>query len=371
MQLDQLLANRADLWRGQDRPRAAPTGLPSGFQALDAALSGGGWPSAGLSEVLTQHQGAGLALLLPLLARLSAGSRWLLWVDPPHVPFAPALAAHGLDLTRILLVRAGADAAWAAEQGLRSGTCAAVLAWTGPLVGLSASRAHATSAHRTTVRKTGRAGCWTPAALRRLQLAAADTSTPMLLLRPLAAAGETSPAALRLKVSAHADGLDVGLLKQRGGRPGQRLRLPPPSSGPPTGQERDHGKGQAVGQTSEKTVVKTLGQMAGTASSRAGDESAAVVARAGLSSRRSSQETASHGPPQRPAATMAPSQEQQGEQRGEQQQAPRQASEREPEPVTAPCAAALRNQEQAVVGADATPLTSARHVRRRRAAPGR
>ncbi|MBK1630329.1 hypothetical protein CKO31_06115 [Thiohalocapsa halophila] len=159
MQLDQLLADRADLWRGHATPQAAPAGLSTGFRALDAALSGHGWPAAGLSEVLSAHQGAGLALLLPLLAALSNGGqhrddrpvqprvqprthpRWLLWVDPPHIPFAPALAARGLDLRRILVVHAGADAAWAAEQGLRSGTCAAVLAWTGTGSGTGSARA--------------------------------------------------------------------------------------------------------------------------------------------------------------------------------------------------------------------------------------
>jgi hypothetical protein len=245
MQLDQLLAARADLWRGRATPQATPAGLSTGFRALDAALSGHGWPAAALSEVLSAHQGAGLALLLPLLAALSNGGqhrdggqaqhwtqaraqpRWLLWVDPPHIPFAPALAARGLDLRRILIVHAGAEAAWAAEQGLRSGTCAAVLAWTGP----GSDRPERSGRDRLraqTGAPTGerRATGWTPAALRRLQLAAAETETPALLLRPLAAAGETSPAALRLKVSACAEGLDLTLLKQRGGRPGQRLRLP-------------------------------------------------------------------------------------------------------------------------------------------------
>lgn len=253
MQLDQLLADRADLWRGHATPQAAPAGLPTGFRALDAALSGHGWPAAALSEVLSAHQGAGLALLLPLLAALSNGSqrrdgrptqprtqprsqpptqpriqpRWVLWVDPPHIPFAPALAARGLDLRRILIVHAGADAAWAAEQGLRSGTCAAVLAWTGS----GSCRPDRGGRDRQRARSDApaverRASGWTPAALRRLQLAAAETETPALLLRPLAAAGETSPAALRLKVSACAEGLDLTLLKQRGGRPGQRLRLP-------------------------------------------------------------------------------------------------------------------------------------------------
>jgi hypothetical protein len=214
MQLEQLLAARADLWRGRATPQAAPAGLPTGFAALDEALCGHGWPRAGLSEVLTAHQGAGLALLLPLLVELGKGTRWLVWVDPPHLPFAPALAARGLDLRRLLIVRGGADAAWAAEQGLRSGTCAAVLAWTSPAAGAADSRMQRPSA------------CWTSSALRRLQLVAADADTPALLLRPPAAAVETSPAALRLAVSARADGLDVTLLKQRGGQSGQRLRLP-------------------------------------------------------------------------------------------------------------------------------------------------
>ncbi|NBC13654.1 MAG: hypothetical protein GVY09_09975, partial [Gammaproteobacteria bacterium] len=166
MQLDQLLAARADLWRGHATPQAAPAGLATGFRALDAALSGHGWPAAGLSEVLSAHQGAGLALVLPLLAALSNGGqhrddrpaqprvqprthpRWLLWVDPPHIPFAPALAARGLDLRRILVVHAGADAAWAAEQGLRSGTCAAVLAWTGTGSGTGAGWAECSAGGR-------------------------------------------------------------------------------------------------------------------------------------------------------------------------------------------------------------------------------
>jgi hypothetical protein len=222
MQLDRLLAARADLWRGHATPAAASRGLATGFVALDEALSGHGWPTGGLSEVLTAHLGAGLALLLPLLASLSRQPRWLLWVDPPHLPFAPALAARGLDLRRILLVRAGADAAWAAEQGLRSRTCAAVLAWTDS----TGHGAIARSAPNGSCNQRRLATCWTPTALRRLQIAAADHQVPTLLLRSPAAAGETSPAALRLRVNACPDGLDVTVLKQRGGRPGQRLRLP-------------------------------------------------------------------------------------------------------------------------------------------------
>lgn len=276
MQLDQLLAARADLWRGHATPQAAPPGLATGFRALDAALSGQGWPAAGLSEVLSAHQGAGLALLLPLLAALSRPlqqyqPRWILWVDPPHIPFAPALAARGLDLRRILIVHAGADAAWAAEQGLRSGTCAAVLAWTG----LTAQMGGAAAGGRReqVAARTGggadrqRNNCWTPAALRRLQLAAAETQTPVLLLRPPAVAAETSPAALRLRVSACAEGLDVTLLKQRGGRPGQRLRLPAQPDAEGFGgaclhADGSHGGGSDAGDRGAATghAVATIGR---------------------------------------------------------------------------------------------------------------
>jgi len=54
---------------------------------------------------------------------------WLVWIAPPHEPYAPALAQQGIELTRLLVVRpAGAtEALWAAEQALGSGVCAAVL----------------------------------------------------------------------------------------------------------------------------------------------------------------------------------------------------------------------------------------------------
>ena len=44
MQIEQLLAQRADLWRGRGLPAAEPEGQPTGFAALDAALPWRGWP---------------------------------------------------------------------------------------------------------------------------------------------------------------------------------------------------------------------------------------------------------------------------------------------------------------------------------------
>ena len=200
MHLEQLLTGRADLWRGRAVPAANPTGVSTGYTALDAALPWGGWPPASLSEVLDARPEGALGLVLPALIRLSHRPRWLLLIDPPLPPFAPTLAALGLDLARLAVVTAGAETAWAAEQGLRSGACSAVLIW----------------------------GCetsWRGPALRRLQLAAQSGDALALLFRGTEAAQNPSPAALRLRVRPLAADLEVEILKQRGGRPAGILRL--------------------------------------------------------------------------------------------------------------------------------------------------
>lgn len=200
--LAELLRHPA-LWRGGDA--GAPETVPTGFRALDARLPGGGWPLATLIELLVPAAGVGeIRLLLPALKRLTtvAGEepRWVAWLAPPHLPYAPALAAAGLDPARMLVVRprAGSDRLWAMEQALRSGACAAVLGWTG------------------TADDT---------ALRRLKLAAEEGRTPAFLLRPAAHRGDGSPAALRLALVAHDFGLDVEILKSRGGAPARVERL--------------------------------------------------------------------------------------------------------------------------------------------------
>lgn len=204
MSLDALL-QRADLWRGGNPARReAPgqAGVPSGSTALDAELPGGGWPRGALTELLLDRPGGGeLRLLLPALARLSAEGSWLAWVAPPYLPYAPALAAAGIDPTRTLLIRPdGAnEVLWAMEQSLRSGVCGAVLGWP------------SAPDHR---------------ALRRLQLAAERGTGMGILFRPLRAAGQASPAALRLRLEPVANGLRLHLLKRRGGWGARPVLLP-------------------------------------------------------------------------------------------------------------------------------------------------
>jgi protein ImuA len=129
-------AERPALWLADRLVLTAATAAArsTGFAALDAELPGGGWPVSGLIELLLAAPGSGeLRLLAPLWAQgpglQHAGS--LLCIAPPFIPYAPALHAFGWSLGRLMLVIPDslADAVWAAEQGLRSGACAAVLWW--------------------------------------------------------------------------------------------------------------------------------------------------------------------------------------------------------------------------------------------------
>ena len=166
--------------------------LASGFAELDAELPGGGWPLGALCELLPRHVGIGeLRLLGPALASLSAAGRSLAWIAPPHRPYAPALAAAGIDLARVLVVntRSEREAWWAAEQALASRSCGAVLLWPGQLPFI---------------------------ALRRLSLASAGSSALSFLFRAPQAASSASPAVLRLALSACVGGLRLDLLKRRG-----------------------------------------------------------------------------------------------------------------------------------------------------------
>ena len=186
-QLARLLEHPA-IWRGASA--AHPEGLATGFSALDAYLPGKGWPRTGLIEILVPRFGSGeLYLLLPALAALTRArcARWCVWVAPPLMPFAPALAAGGIALDRVAVV-SGARPLWAFEQALGSGACDAVLAW----------------ARRPKARE-----------IRRLQLAAERGRTLGVLFRPRRAAREASAAVLRLALAPTGTGVRITLLKGR------------------------------------------------------------------------------------------------------------------------------------------------------------
>jgi cell division inhibitor SulA/protein ImuA len=172
----------------------------TGRRALDARLPGGGWPMASLVEVLIDAPGLGeIQLFLPALVqsqrKRDGDAPWIVWIAPPHEPFAPALEQQGIELGRFIVVRPASalEALWAAEQALSSGVCAAVLLW------LKGSR-------------------WL--SLRRLKLAAEEGGALGVLFRPERHRFESSPAVLRLLLSQGEREPHLSLLKVQGGRPG-------------------------------------------------------------------------------------------------------------------------------------------------------
>jgi len=180
------------VYRAGQTARDEPPGLPSGCTALDAALPWGGFPRGALCELLPAATGIGeLQFLLPALRRLPLDARIVL-IDPPFLPYAPAWAAAGLALERLVWIATPSPrlALWSSEQCLRAGCLAAVLSWST----LDDDRA-----------------------LRRLQLAAQHGDAYAWLFRPRRHAANPSPAALRLLLDAGR----VEVLKCRGALPRQ------------------------------------------------------------------------------------------------------------------------------------------------------
>ncbi len=187
------LLQRPDTWRGSEPVHVAVPSIPTGFAQFDALLPGGGWPRGALTEILVEREGIGeLSLLAPALARLSRQELWIAFVAPPHLPYAPALAAADIDLAKVVMIRPekSGDTLWAMEQALRSGCCSAVLAWP-PFL--------------------------TEQAARRLQLAAEAAGCFGVYFSATASTTALSPAALRLKLSPANGRLKLAILKRRGG----------------------------------------------------------------------------------------------------------------------------------------------------------
>jgi len=196
----ELEALHPSLWRasqlGRSRTRCVDTGHPS----LSNLLPGGGWPSGALVDLLVQQPGIGeVRLLAPALAQ--ASNRKVVLLQPPHAPQAIAFAAMGVPPASALWLRADrtADALWAAEQVLRSGSCGALLFW------------------QTQIRSDS---------LRRLHLAAQAGETLFFMMRPIAAAQDPSPAPLRLGLRPKAGGLEIEFVKRQGPRRDEPVFLP-------------------------------------------------------------------------------------------------------------------------------------------------
>ena len=131
-------------------------------------------------------------MLLPALSKVTREDQWAAFINPPHVPYAPALSNAGIRLDRLLIIDSKDDlnTLWAAEQVLRAGLFASVVVWV----------------ERSTAQKQ-----------RRLQLAAETGKTWATVYRPLRDAKEHSPVSVRLRADIVHTQLTLTLIKVRGG----------------------------------------------------------------------------------------------------------------------------------------------------------
>jgi cell division inhibitor SulA/protein ImuA len=123
------------------------------------------------------------------------------WVNPPHLPYAPAIDQAGIALERCMVVRPAnrEDALWAAEQALRSGACGGVLFWLGAVQG-----------------DRPRRGSDEYAWLRRLQMAAEAGRAMAVFFRSTAAERLSTPAHLRVVLTREEGVLKLRIPKRRG-----------------------------------------------------------------------------------------------------------------------------------------------------------
>ena len=189
------LTQRQWLWQGSALPGVGQL-LSSGFAEFDRQL--GGWSASGLLVLHSQPAIGELRLLLPLFKQQQQQGMLAL-INPPHLVQAEPLAAQGIQPEQLLLISGVAepDALWAAEQLLHSGLCSLVLLWQPTLNSKAA---------------------------RRLQLAAEAGQAQLLQLTSLAPALNL-PLALALSLQPQPRGLQLEVLKRRGGFAGQAFSL--------------------------------------------------------------------------------------------------------------------------------------------------
>lgn len=199
----QRILQRPDTWRASHGGQTQGAAISSGYQQLDRVLYSGGWPEAALCELSVPDYGIGeLSLLLPLLRRRSQQGQLIFLLNPPAIPYPPALRAADIDPACIRHVRCRKpkQSQWAACEILSAGSAGCLLYWSGK---------QPPNYHQR----------------RQLQLSAARGRCSVFFLSNQNLEATASPAALRIALQAKGKHLQLHIHKQRGGRAGQTLQL--------------------------------------------------------------------------------------------------------------------------------------------------
>lgn len=194
--LEQLL-RRGDVWRGHSRVFLPQEVVSSGFDECNKVLLNGGWPRSKLIECYLQHDAhAGEWLLFtPSITALCQEVKegFFVLLNPPAIPFAPALIQAGLPLNQLLVAHSKNKKDFLAcfIEFTRSAHCLVLLAW-----------------------QTSYTLNYTE--LRKCQLACAEGKALYTLFRPMHSKMQSSPSPLRLTLQFTETALELEIFKQQG-----------------------------------------------------------------------------------------------------------------------------------------------------------
>jgi len=177
------LQHKQWLWQGHQTQAPFRACCASGWPALDQWL-GGGWPSQGCLQLQSVNGSAELQLVQQLFHH----SRLVVAINPPARLCAEGWPEQRQQLWQIQASNK-ADALWASEQCLHSGSCAVVLLWH---TEFSLSQ------------------------FKRLQLAAEQSQSLLLCLHNSAVSAASLPWDLSLRLQPGQDGLQLDMRKRKG-----------------------------------------------------------------------------------------------------------------------------------------------------------
>lgn len=194
------IVDQGQAWSANDCQTQSASVLSSGYPVFDQNLPAGGWLPGQVCEIYAPPGSAEVSLLSSPLSVLSQQNKWLLWVAPPAIPYAPMLEAANINLKHVLVVHSQSyeQSLWCMEQGLRSGQCSAVLGWPQQ---------------------------WHKHHIRRLQIAAQHSQSFCWLWPQTPFDTSGSPAALRISLLRQQHGVIIEILKRRGSWPSQPFTL--------------------------------------------------------------------------------------------------------------------------------------------------
>lgn len=194
--LEQLLS-RDDMWMGHSQRFTSRAALATGHELLNDGLLNQGWPLGSLVEVCQQGMQGEWQLFTPALLEAPG---LIAILNPPAEPFCQAFIQAGIDLDRLVVVKAADKSHFiACYIELARASVGAVMAWQ-PKDSLTYTE------------------------LRKCALAASEGTGLSVMFRPSAAQQQSSPATLRLFAQLVPTGLEVTIFKQKGHLQTQQAR---------------------------------------------------------------------------------------------------------------------------------------------------